>query len=252
MNPQPARAPEIQTSMFEQAASLKPKPGLESRLAALTDTRGLAADKFSGLAARLRQIQSQRQLRTVLVTSSGEQDGKSLVAANLAVTLARDGKQKVALIEGDLRQPSFGKMFGFNGLKGLSDYVQGGGPVSSFIYRVQPMPLWIVPAGTATGNPTELLQSDRIPEIVTRDGGWFDWVIIDSPPLLPWSDASQWNSMSDGTLLVVRQGKTSKKLLQNALETIEPAKLLGVVVNECVEPGYGQYAATGNGNQPKH
>jgi capsular exopolysaccharide synthesis family protein len=251
MNPQPQRALEPQVAIYEQAALLKPKPGSEARLAALTNTRGLAADKFSGLAARLRQLQSQRPLRTVLVTSSGEGDGKSVVAANLAVTLARDGRQKVALIEGDLRQPSFGRMFGFNGLKGLSDFVQGGGSVSNFMYRVQAMPLWIVPAGTATGNPTEVLQSDRVSEIVAQDGGWFDWVIIDSPPLLPWSDASQWNSLADGTLLVVREGKTSKKLLQSALETVEAAKLLGVVVNESVETGYGNYGTNGQNGSVK-
>jgi capsular exopolysaccharide synthesis family protein len=232
---------------FEHATPLKPKPGAQARLTALTDSRGLAADKFSSLAARLRQLQSQRSLKTVLVTSSGSGEGKSFVAANLAVTLARDGKQKVGLLEGDLREPSFGKMFGFNGLKGLSDYVQGNGAMTDFVYRVQSLPLWIIPAGTATGSPAELLQTDRLAGLLSRDVDWFDWVVIDSPPLVPWSDSNLWSTRADGTLLVVRKEVTSKKLLQSALENIESGKLLGVVLNDCIENGYGRHYGT-NGN----
>jgi len=237
MNPQRL----TDADLFEQATSLKPKPLAQARLAALTDSRGLAADKFSSLAARLRQLQSQRPLKTVLVTSSGPGEGKSFVAANLAVTLARDGKQKVALLEGDLRQPSFGRMFGFNGLKGLSDYVQGSGALTDFIYRLPSLPLWLVPAGTATGSPAELLQTDRLAEFMSRDVDWFDWVIIDSPPLVPWSDSNLWSTRTDGTLLVVRKEVTSRKMLPSALDNIDRGKLLGVVLNDCIEDGYGRY-----------
>lgn len=232
---------------FEKVAQLKAKPGVEARLAALTDTRGLAADKFSGLASRLRQLQAQRPLKTVVVTSSGPSEGKSFVAANLAVTLARDGKQKVALVEGDMRQPSFGKMFGFNGLKGLSDYVAGNGLVTDFTYRLPNLPLWIVPAGTSTGSPAELLQTDRLGGLMSNEVSWFDWVVIDSPPLVPWSDTNLWSSRTDGTLLVVRKEVTSKKMLQSAVENIHGGKLLGVILNDCIENGYAKYYGM-NGN----
>jgi capsular exopolysaccharide synthesis family protein len=226
---------------FEKAAQLKTKPSAEARLAALTDTRGLAADKFSGLAARLRQLQGQKPLKTILVTSSAPGEGKSFVAANLAVTLARDGKQKVALVEGDLRQPSFGKMFGFNGLKGLSDFVQGTGLMTDYIYRMPSLPLWVVPAGTLTGNPAELLRADRLGDLIANEVSWFDWVVIDSPPLAPWSDTNLLSTRTDGTLLVVRKEVTSKKMLQTAVENIASGKLLGVVVNDCIENGYAKY-----------
>jgi capsular exopolysaccharide synthesis family protein len=237
---------------FERVAQLKPKPSAEARLAALTDTRGLAADKFSGLAARLRQLQSQRPLKTIVVTSSGPGEGKSFVAANLAVTLARDGKQKVALVEGDMRQPSFGKMFGFNGLKGLSDYVAGSGLVTDYVYKLPTLPLWVVPAGTSTGSPAELLQTDRLGELVSNDMSYFDWAVIDSPPLMPWSDTSLWSSRTDGTLLVIRKEVTSKKMLQSSVENIPSGKLLGVVLNDVIENGYSRYyGINGNALTPK-
>ena len=89
-------------------------------------------------------------------------------------------------------------------------------------------------------------------DLVSSDVSWFDWVVIDSPPLLPWSDTNLWSTKADGTLLVIRKEVTSKKMLQTAAENIPAGKLLGVVLNDVVENGYSKYyGLNGNSLTPK-
>jgi Mrp family chromosome partitioning ATPase len=98
-----------------------------------------------------------------------------------------------------------------------------------------------MPAGAAPGNPLELLQSGRLPALMDHLNTWFDWIIMDSPPLLPLGDTSVWARLADGILLVTREGTTQKRQLVRGLETIERNKLIGAVMNcaqESDESGY--------------
>ena len=154
-----------------------------------------------------------------------------MVAANLACTLALRTHQKILLLEGDLRRPSLSQRFGLGRNTGLCEVLQDGRSLSTGIYHLDTPDLWILPAGTAPSNALELLQSGRLSALIDQLAVWFDWIIIDSPPVLPLADTSVWMRLADGILLVTRQGITEKRKLQRGLEALEPKKLIGALVN---------------------
>jgi len=237
---------------FSQFQSLKVLVPPQSRLVCITDKESLAAEKFRFLGVRLRQLQQSRPIKKVLITSTIPQEGKSMVAANLACTLARRTQQKTLLLEGDLRRPSLSQLFGLGKIPGMSEWLQGErGPMTS-IYQLEGAGLWLLPAGSAPRNPLELMQSGRLSVLMDQLASWFDWIVIDSPPVLPLADTSIWMRLADGILLVARQGTTQKEQLQRGLEAIEPAKLLGALLNSSLDAThnyYDQYYA-GEQSQP--
>jgi capsular exopolysaccharide synthesis family protein len=225
---------------FERISSLRPQVCPDSRLIALTDGSSLGSEKFRLLSTRLRYLQQQRGVKQVVITSAAAEEGKTLVAANLAITLARRTKQKILLLEGDFRRPVLAGQLGLSGLPGLVDWMEGDEPVSKFVYKLEAFQLWFLPAGT-TSDPLEILHSPRLAALLSRLVAWFDWILIDCPPLLPLADANRWAQLADGILLVVRQGKTSKKLLQKGLEMLDSPTLLGLVVNDATRPESRHY-----------
>lgn len=212
----------------------------DSRLVFFTEPDSLPSEKFRFLGVRLRQLQQSRQLKRVLVTSSIPQEGKSLVSANLAGVLARR-KQRVLLIEGDLRQPVLGRQFGLGRLAGLGEWLQGDRHAISNVYRLADLNFWIMPAGEPLANPLELMQSGNLSTLMESLSSLFDWVVVDSPPLLPLGDTTLWSRVTDGTLLVARVGITQKPQLERALDLVKKSNLLGVVLNGSEEVDYKSY-----------
>ena len=211
-----------------------------SRLVFLSEPDSLAAEKFRFLGVRLRQLQQSRPLKKVLVTSTIPEEGKSTVSANLAGVLARR-KQSVLLIEGDLRRPTLAQQFGLGRLAGLGEWLQSGRQTVSNVYRLEGPNFWFMPAGNPPENPLELLQSGRLSYLMRQLADLFDWIIVDSPPLLPLADTTVWSRVTDGTLLVAREGKSEKKQLQRGLEVLKKSDLLGVVLNGCIHPDHKSY-----------
>ena len=143
------------------------------------------------------------------------------VSANLAATLARRQQQRVLLIEGDLRRPVLAQRLGHIGLDGLAEWlIEGQSPLPN-IYQLEDAGFCLIPAGSPPENPLELMQPDRLQGLLSRLSLLFDWIIIDAPPLLPLADATVWSKLSDGVLLVVREGKSEKKYLQRGLSAVE-------------------------------
>ncbi|HLW88588.1 MAG TPA: CpsD/CapB family tyrosine-protein kinase [Terriglobales bacterium] len=211
-----------------------------SRLVFLTEPDSLAAEKFRFLGVRLRQLQQNRPLQKVLVTSTIPEEGKSTVSANLAGVLARR-KQSVLLIEGDLRRPTLAQQFGLGKLAGLGEWLQSGRQRVTNVYRLDGPNFWFMPAGNPPENPLELLQSGRLSVLMEQLASLFDWIIVDSPPLLPLADTTVWARVTDGTLLVAREGKSERKQLQRGLEALKKSDLLGVVLNGCAHPDHKSY-----------
>ena len=154
----------------------------------------------------MRDLRRIRPLKKVLITSTIPQEGKSTIAANLACALAHSPNEKTLLVEGDLRRPSLSQMFGIKKNHGLNDWLQGEHGPFADIYHLEEPGLWLLPAGDAMSNPIELLQSQKLPAMMEQLARWFDWIIIDSPPVLPLADTSVWMRLADGVLLVTRQG----------------------------------------------
>jgi capsular exopolysaccharide synthesis family protein len=212
----------------------------ESRLVSVCKEGSLGAEKFRFLAVRLRQLRHSRPLKKVLITSTIPQEGKTTVATNLACTLAREKQQKTLLLEGDLRRPSLAAQFGFGKIPGLCEWLSGQTETIN-IYRLEGLGLWILPAGSAPQNPLELMQSGKLAALMEQLEAWFDWIVIDSPPVLPLADASLWSRLADGVLLVTRKGTTEKQQLQRGLEVIEKSKLLGALVNSSANTAHSDY-----------
>lgn len=227
-----AEAPnlDLRSSVFSQFQTADVSVTSQSRLVCLTQIDSAAAEAFRLLGVRVRDIRRTRALKKLLITSSIPQEGKSMVAANLAITIAR-AKQRVLIIEGDVRRPGLSQAFGLQGETGLCEWLYGEKDLTSSIYRLDGPGLWVMPAGRSPQNPLELLQSAKLTALINQVSEWFDTVVIDSPPMLPLADTSIWMRLADGILLVTRQGTTEKRQLQRTLEAIDPNKLIGALLN---------------------
>lgn len=218
---------------------VRPAPGLVS----LTEPKSLGAEKFRALATRLEFLRRQNKMRSLQVTSSTNNEGKTFVAANLAITLAKYSCPRVLLLEGDLHRPSIGGLLGQSDLRGISDWWSNRDQdLERFVLRFDGTSLWFLGAGTGAEQPSEILQSTQFVEAFKRLSGWFDWIVVDSTPMLSVSDANLWSRLVDGTLLVVREGVASVKALQRGLKSLDNLKLIGAVMNgasECDLTGYG-------------
>jgi len=124
----------------------------ESRVVTLTESNNLGVEKFRLLRARLRNLRERQQLHKLVVTSAVPNDGKTLVAMNLAVCLAKHTNEKILLLEGDLRKPMLGEHLGIKALHGIGEWASRDETVSKFMYRFDDLQLWILPAGSASEN----------------------------------------------------------------------------------------------------
>jgi capsular exopolysaccharide synthesis family protein len=226
---------------WERFESLPVSLAPYNKRVSVVEKDGLAAEKFRFLAVRLRHLQQRRSLKQLLITSTMPEEGKSMVSANLACTLASRRQQKTLLLEGDLRRPTLQRQFGFGKVPGLSEYLQGTVDAVLPIYRLDALGIWIMPAGVAPQNPLELMQCGRLSPLMDRLSAWFDWIVIDSPPILPLADTSVWTRLADGILLVTRQGRTDKEQLKRGLEAMERSKLLGALLNGSSNVAHDDY-----------
>ena len=222
--------PDQREGVFSQFRTLEVSLGSQSRVVCLTELESAAAEAFRLLGVRLRELRRTRPLKKLLITSSIPQEGKSMVSANLAVTLAR-AKQRVLVLEGDVRRPALSDAFGLSGDSGLCEWLLGERNLTSSIYHLEGPGLWIMPSGRSPQNPLELLQSSKLPALMSQLSDWFDTVVIDSPPVLPLADTSIWMRLADGILLVTRQGTTEKRQLERGLEALDSQKLIGALLN---------------------
>lgn len=227
---------------IDQFRSLPVVIPAENRLVSIEREESLGAEKFRFLAVRLRALQQTRPLKRILITSTIPLEGKSTVAANLACTLARRRQQKTLLVDGDLRRPTVARQFGMGNVPGMCEWLRGASPTMN-IYRLDSLNLWVFPAGNTPDNPLELMQTGKLSPMMEQLTAWFDWIVIDSPPVLPLADTSIWARLADGVLLVTRQGVTEKKQLQRGLEALEQSKskILGALVNSSSDAAHSDY-----------
>jgi protein-tyrosine kinase len=222
---------------LEHAKVVKPVGSDEKRMVTITDLDSLATEKFRLLRTRLCHLQNGSSLKKVVITSGAPAEGKTTVAANLAISLARHTSQKVLLLEGDLRHPAVTSKLGLGDLQGLREWFDSQQPLTEFIYQIEGHQLWLLPAGAPAGDALRILQSERFADAMNRLSGCFDWIIIDAPPLTPLADIHFWFQKADGVLLVIRDGVAQKETLVRGLVGLDAKKLLGVVHNDTLSAG---------------
>jgi capsular exopolysaccharide synthesis family protein len=202
-------------------------------------------ETFRVMHHRLELIRHRRPLRKLLVTSAIPKEGKTTVALNLAVALAR-ASQRVLLIDADLRHPGVHRALGLPAQAGLGDWLEQRGEMTALLRRVDPHGFYYLPAGTAQSNPGEVLRLSALTEFLASTTGRFDWVVVDSPPLVPFVDAHHLSTLVDGVLMVLRQGVTPRVALEKAFASLDRAFIAGAVVNGARDDNHGYYRYYGS------
>ena len=205
------------------------RPG--SRIVMHTDPRSAGADRFRFLRMCLRELWSAGKLKSLQITSPFPQDGKSTIALNLATALAEGGKRNVLLIEGDLHRPALSEQLGIETRPGLAECVEDSVTLGSALRRIEPLGWYLLTAGELRSNPTELLQTDAFASVIQRLTPHFDWVLIDSPPIIPLTDAMSIARQTNATLLVAREGHTTRQSIEKAIAMLGRQRVLGIILN---------------------
>ncbi len=195
------------------------------------DDNAPGMEEFRTLRSRLYHTRERMPLKKVLITSALPKEGKSFTAANLAQVLVRQHGRRVLLIDADLRGPRLHAMLGTTPSPGLADYLQGSADEFS-VMRLGPLEnLFFIPSGQQISNPGELVANGRLKVLLQRVEALFDWIVIDSPPAVPVSDASLLAKVCDGVLIVVRSNATPVDIARRARQEFPDETLVGVVLN---------------------
>jgi protein-tyrosine kinase len=189
------------------------------------------AEQFRTLRSRLYQIRSAQNLRTLLVTSSLPAEGKTFVTNNLAQAIVRQPDRRALIIDADLRCSRMHVPLGAPASPGLTDYLRGEVDEMAIIQHGLEGNLCFIPGGNPVTNPSELLSNGRLKALLDRVTPVFDWVILDSAPLLPVHDSSVLGDLVDGVLLVVRAGQTPSETAVRACQELRGQNVVGVVLN---------------------
>lgn len=236
----PDRSPD--TAPEPVFTTVEPGPSASSRLVCWSHWESAEAEAFRQLAARLLHLRErchqERRLQSVVCTSSVPQEGKTVVAANLAVSLARTSGRRVLLLEGDLRRPAQAGLWGLDPAPGLGEWIVAspGTVPAPPVRRLGESTAFVLTAGAAGPAGLEFLESSRAAQLLMLLCGWFDWVLVDAPPLLACADGHAWARLADGLLLVARANRSRKAQVREALRGLESRNLLGLVLNHNPEP----------------
>ena len=214
------------------------KVTVDGRLVALTDPHGAAAESYRILLYRLRQarVQAQPGGSVIAVTSAVRGEGVSLTAANLALTAARNGETRVALLDCDLRKGALSGLFGLGARSGLSELLQGRAELGEAMGKFHEGHLAVIPAGKPTAEPAGLLAGPRFLALIGQLRMLFDEIYLDVPPALATADAGIVAHRSDGVVLVAKAEVTPREQVAAAVRALAGTPLLGVVLNG-VDPG---------------
>ena len=221
------------------------KDGAAQDLAVHTDPKSAAAECLRAVRTNLLFMSPEKPLKTILVTSAGPQEGKTTTATSLAITMAGGGT-RVLLVDADMRRPRLHRVFGTGGGAGLSSLILGEGTLGAAVKATQVPGLWVLPCGPVPPNPAELLHTAAFQRLLGEMAAGFDRVIIDSPPVGVVVDAVVMATRVDGTLMVLKAGRTSRDRARAAVRQLRDvnAPIFGAVLNDLdlQDQKYGQYS----------
>lgn len=216
--------------------------------------RGPAVEQFRSLRSRIHELRDIHPLKSILVSSGLPQEGKSFVATNLAISLARHKNSKVLLIDGDMRRYTLHQLLGCQPHPGLADYLAGKAEMIEVMQRADDTPalgkqgaailpnLTFIAGGNGGDKAADLSGNPRFGELIRAVSPYFDWIIVDSSPVLPVSDAVNLARSCDGVLLVARGGVTKFPVAQRAQSELKASNILGFVLNAMEnQPQNGTY-----------
>jgi|ERR1035437_1374435 capsular exopolysaccharide synthesis family protein len=205
--------------------------------------RGAAVEQFRSLRSHISQLRFETPLKTILISSGIPGEGKSFVAVNLALSMARHSVKNVLLIDGDLRRGTLHSLLGAPNAPGLTDYLAGNASLMSVMQRGLPLEtakpglgqdisnVTFIPAGVCGDSSSEFVSNHRMENLITTLSPYFDWIVIDSPPVLAVTDAVELARAADAVLLVARSENTPFEAAQRAQTAFANSRILGFVLN---------------------
>ena len=217
------------------------------RLVVLSDPRSPHADRIRYLRMHLREFAKVSPLRTLAVTSANPKDGKSTISLNLATSLAEHGKRKVLLVEADLHQPSLAQTLKIDPRAGLSECLEHGTDPFSLLFRLEPLEIFLLQAGTPRDHsPSDLIQSEAFARVLDKLRDHFDWILFDTPPVEALADAVAVSQLTDGVIFVVRADETPRRAVARSIEKIGSQRIVAIAFNAAEGLGnlyskYGRY-----------
>jgi capsular exopolysaccharide synthesis family protein len=229
------------------------KPDLKTMLFFNPDEQTFGAEEFRTLRSRLYQMRDVQPLKKLLVTSSLPKEGKTFVSANLAQVMVQQHGRRALLIDADLRGARLHEALGTTSEPGVAEYLQGGVSEFSILQRGPVENLFFIPSGAAVSKPAELVANGRLRLLLNRLEPLFDWIVIDSPPAVPVSDASLLANYVDGVLIVVRSNATPFDAARRAGQEFAGKNIVGMVLNgisASSSPYKQQYYATYGRRKP--
>lgn len=210
-----------------------------------TDPKSPISEAFRSLRTNVHYTNIDKEIKIIQVTSSLQSEGKSTIAANYAVTLVQSGK-KVLIIDCDLRRPNLHRIFNLPNSNGLINLLIKETTLEQSIKSTEVKDLYAIVSGPIPPNPSEMLESNRMKELIKNIKDHFDVIIIDSPPVIPVTDAMIISNLVDGTLVTVALGETEREVYKRTIESLENvgANILGTIINK-VSSSARYYASYG-------
>ncbi|MDX9715178.1 MAG: XrtA-associated tyrosine autokinase [Dissulfurispiraceae bacterium] len=229
--------PAADTHVFEATAMAVDPAIVDRHVICITEPFSVIAEQYKRMRAKILRDTSRENRNIMMVTSANMSEGKSITAANLAVSIAQDIDHTVLLVDTDLRRPSLHAYFGLDPKYGLSDYLQGTKELPEVLIKTGIGKLVFLPAGQAVENPSELLASTRMRELVQEMKNRYKdrYVIFDTSPLLVTADSISMSRYMDGIIFVVQSDQTHKKDAAKALSMVKGVPIIGVVMNDVPE-----------------
>lgn len=218
-------------TLLARSAQLEWKPETATNLFMNGDDNARGTEEYRTLRSRLYHLREKMTLKKLLITSALPKEGKSFTCTNLAQVMVRQHGRRALLIDADLRAPRLHQMLGTSAEPGLSDYLAGKSDEFSIMQRGRLENLFFIPSGTMSDDPAELVGNGRLKLLLQRVEPLFDWIMIDSPPAVPVSDASVLAKACDGVLMVVRSNATPSDAARKARQQFPDEQLVGVVLN---------------------
>jgi protein-tyrosine kinase len=239
--------PEIEEERIERHEITREPQKVEGissdpKLVSLMQSGSLAAEQFRKLRTYLLRFKIHDVPKTIMITSATSGEGKTFVAANLAISISYELNTHALLVDCDLRNPNLAQWFGLQNGKGLSDYLSGNGNSSELFMKTKVEKLNLLSSGTIQDNPTELIGSKKMEALIHELKSRYPdrYMIIDSTPLLATAEPEVLAKFVDGIIIVVRAGVTPRETVKQAIANLDKGKIIGFVLNHLEFKSNGQ------------
>lgn len=203
------------------------------KIISYSNPKSIISEEFKAIRTNIQYSNLDKKIKTILVTSTTKNEGKTTIATNLAVNFAQIDNKKVLIIDCDLRNPSVHKEFDISNIKGVSDLLLEEKNILNYIKQTEVKNLHIITAGAIPPNPSEMLSSNKMREFIEIIKEEYDYVFIDTPPIGMVTDAGILASFVDGTVMVVRSESVEIKAIQDAKKKLKAvnANIIGAILN---------------------